>query len=534
MLHSLLYTPFADAARQAQYEAVRAALLADPTPTTALLLGNFEVEGEVIDALVVRPRSITVLLFVPEGGLLEISTQPDAAWQLGSYTLHGDEHAANPFEQFLHQQEAVATWLADQLPSTSILPEYITGIVLFADTVQFGPSVEAYLRRQPGAENFQLLGTTTQLPRRLRQLGHSELNLSDDELLTWANDLTASIAAGETLSDTPEPGFWEQKARQLWYWLGAVDIPEDAPYGAPAEAVAAGQQEMQRLEQLSQQVHTELNAQRQAMEAREAEREQSIAQLRAQLEQAPSAAAEAAELRARLQQESQEKAALEEAIRAARAEADARNRELDARIQQLGQLIEQMQQRPPSPAPAATPSTPAAPARPVPPAAARKPAATIRPAVPSSSKAATVPARPQTASPLHGLRRLQATNLRLPRVALVVAVLICVALAGWAIVRSSKRLLQEQDQTPARTAARPQYQPEAQTDESEATPPTIEDIMPDTIDVTTEERSSPEQTTPKATEAIPPVSDSAEATSEEPATEVQQTDTVGQSAPINP
>ncbi|QJX47517.1 hypothetical protein HMJ29_11430 [Hymenobacter taeanensis] len=532
MLHSLLYTPFADAARQAQYEAVRAALLADTAPTTALLLGNFEVEGEVIDALVVRPHSITVLLFVPEGGLLEISTQPDAAWQLGPYTLHGDEHAANPFEQFLHQQEAVATWLTAQLPRISILPEYITGIVLFAETVQFGPSVEAYLRRQPGAENFQLLGATTQLPRRLRQLGHSALNFSEDELLTWAHDLATSAAAGSAPEETPEAGFWEQKARQLWYWLGAVDIPEDAPYGAPAEAVVAGQQEMQRLEQLSQQVHTELNAQRQAMEAREAEREQSIAQLRAQLEQAPSAAAEAAELRARLQQESQEKAALEEAIKAARTEADARNRELDTRIQQLGQLIEQMQQRPLTP-PAAAPAVvaPASSAKPVV-APAGMPTATPKPAAAARPKAAAPQRQPQTPPALHGLRR-QTVHLRLPRVALVVAVLVCVALAGWGIVRWSGKLLRETTPTPAHTVSRPEYQPEADTDEAEATPPTIDDIQPDTIDLTTEGRSLPEPVAPRVTtETITPESDSAE-TTEAPA-EAEPADSVGSSGPIAP
>ncbi|TGE07908.1 hypothetical protein [Hymenobacter fodinae] len=531
MLHSLLYAPFADAARQAQYEAVRTALLADTTPNTALLLGNFEVEGEVVDALIVRPRSITVLLFVPEGGLLDISTQPDAAWQLGAYTLHGDEHAANPFEQFLHQQEAVATWLTDQLPSTAILPEYITGIVLFANPVQFGPGVEAYLRRQPGAENFQLLGAAAQLPRRLRQLGHPELNFTADELLTWAHDLTASAAAGSTApEEAPEIGYWEQKARQLWYWLGAVDVPEDAPYGAPAEAVAAGQQEMQRLEQLSQQVHTELTAQRQAMEAREAEREQSIAQLRAQLAQAPSAAAEAAELRARLQQESQEKAALEEAIQAARAEADARNRELDARIQQLGQLIEQMQ-RPPAPPP------PAPTARPVPAAAVtNKSAARPQPTSSSRSKPLVAPpAKSQSAPALHGLRRLQATNLRLPRVALVLAVLVCVALGGWAIVRSSKKLLREQDQAPARTATRPQYQPEAETDESEATPPTIEDILPDTIQLNSEERSAATETTPNSSsEATTTTSDSVDTDTVEPSPSSEQPDSAGVAAPVTP
>ncbi|SNC67891.1 hypothetical protein SAMN06265337_2107 [Hymenobacter gelipurpurascens] len=540
MLHSFLFTAFADSARQAQYEAVRAVLQADTSATPTILLGNFEVEGEVMDAVVIRPHSVTVLLFVPQGGLLDISTQPDAAWQLGSYTLHGDEHAANPFEQFLHQQEALATWLSGELAPHQLLPEHITGAVLFAQAVQFGPGVETYLRRQPGAENFQLLsGDVGQLPRRLRQLGHSEINLTEEALIPWANDLTASIAASAPAEAEPEAapagGYWEQKARQLWLWLGAEDIPHDAPYGSPAEAVAASQQEMHRLEQLSQQVRDELNTQRQTMEAREAEREQSIAQLRAQLAQAPTAAAEAAELRARLQTESQEKAALEEAIRASRAESEARNRELDARIQQLGQLIEQMQQRPPTAEAALPTPAPATPTvirpRPVPGPSAAKPAAapsrTVAPA--ASAAAATAPKAPTAGS--HGLRGLQAVRFQMPRVALVAGILLCIGLAAWGIVRWSGKLT-DAPATEKPRAARPEYQKEADVDESEAVAPTIEDIMPDTIVVPTETPAEERPTPPAASEATPALPDSAETSPQETPTE--PTDTLGQSSPTTP
>ena len=52
--------------------------------------------------------------------------------------------------------------------------------------------------------------------------------------------------------------------------------------------------------------------------------------------------------------ENQEKAALEEAIRASRAESEARNRELESKIQQLSGLVENLHTRTASPAAAGT------------------------------------------------------------------------------------------------------------------------------------------------------------------------------------
>ncbi len=85
-----------------------------------------------------------------------------------------------------------------------------------------------------------------------------------------------------------------------------------------------------------------------------------MAELRRQLAQAVPVTAEARQLQDRLAAESREKAALEEAIRTSQAAYDARNRELEAKIDQLGQLIDKLH----SGAPAAVPSPVALPTQP--------------------------------------------------------------------------------------------------------------------------------------------------------------------------
>ncbi|MDF7810137.1 hypothetical protein [Hymenobacter sp. YC55] len=367
MLHTFLFPPFTDPVRQAQFEAVQAALEAEPAAPVSLLLGNFAVEegGEVYDAVLVRPHSVTVLLFVAGGGLLDISSSAPSTWQLGGQALRMPNGATNPFSQFRRLKESLADWLVSQLGAGTVAPELITGLALFSAPVTFGPGVEQYLHTQPGADSFQLLQDTNQLVRRLRQLAHPEIQLSNAELTDWAQDLAAehpepSVAVdygGDEPADSVDEGYWEQKARQLWRWLGAEDVPHDAPYGSAAATVAASSEEKQHLEQLRQQVRLELSQQRQEMEARELEREASITRLRAQLAQAP--APNSAALEARLAAETREKEALEEAIRVSRAEAAVRNQELDARIQQLGQLIEQFQTHPTTPSAPAVAANPA-------------------------------------------------------------------------------------------------------------------------------------------------------------------------------
>ncbi|WP_141765672.1 hypothetical protein, partial [Hymenobacter coccineus] len=73
MLYHCLLAPFADAAQQAQYEAVHAALAAAEAaggPTT-LLLGNLAAlpggASLALDALVLRPHQATALVLVPQG-----------------------------------------------------------------------------------------------------------------------------------------------------------------------------------------------------------------------------------------------------------------------------------------------------------------------------------------------------------------------------------------------------------------------------------------------------------------------------------
>lgn len=442
MLHSLLLAPFDDPARQAWYETVQAALQAETVAPATLLLGNLVADTEELDALILRPHSVTVLQF-----------------GVGSRQITENE-LLPLLEQFRRQQQAAAAWLGDSLSAEPVRPEQVTGLVVFAAPVTFGANVEQFLRTQPGTDQFQLLSTAQQVPRRLPQLATAEVQLLEAEFPAWYQQLTeASINEPEV-----EPGFWEQNARKLWRWLGAEDIPHDAPYGGAT--VAASQEEKERLEQLRQQVRDELLQQRQQMEAREAEREQSIAQLRAQLTETPSATAEVAALQARLATETREKQQLEAAIQASRQEAAARNQELDARIQQLGHLIQQLQTAPPAAAPAPPAQQPRT--------AAASPAAQPKPmAMPPVSAATARPAAPVRPAP-NLLPRQSQWQLQWPRVALVVAAAGILGMGAWGMVRFSDRLLQE----PRPRRAVPQ---QPTNDNTEAAAPTLFDIQPDTI-----------------------------------------------------
>ncbi|MBO0357413.1 hypothetical protein J0X19_05610 [Hymenobacter sp. BT186] len=450
MLHTFLHPPFADPVKQAQFEALQAALGAEPAAPVSLLLGNFAVEegGEVFDAVLVRPHSVSVLIFVTNGGQLTVPTQGAGPWQLDGQPVQVSGTANNPFGQFRRLKGALAAWLDSQLEPGHVPAELLTGFALFARPVTFGPGVEQYLRTQPGADSFQLLSDSSQLPRRLRQAAHPEIQLSDAELTAWAKDLAdehpETTAANDTAptdySDEPANGFWTQKARQLWHWLGAEDVPHDEPYGSAA-AVAANSEEKRQLEQMRQQIRGELAQQRQEMEAREAEREKSIAVLRAQLAQVPTAAPDAAALQARLATETREKEALEAAMHASRAEAASRNQELDARIQQLGQLIEQFQTKPQ-----------------VPPTGGVGPAAT-RPA----AKATTH----------HNLVKRPTTQLRWPRVAVVVGAAAGIGLGTWGLTRYVKN---KEEVQLNRSAARNDNQP----DEMPNSEPSL-DALTDTI-----------------------------------------------------
>lgn len=412
MLHTFLHPPFSDPLKQAQFEALQMALSAEADAPISLLLGNFAVEegGNVFDAVLVRPHSVSVLLFVASGGLLTVPASGAGPWQLDGQPMQVGGSAGNPFGHFRRLKEALAGWLDSQLGAGQVPAELLTGFALFAKPVTFGPGVEQYLRTQPGADSFQLLSDLDQLPRRLRQVAHPEIQLNDTELTAWAQDLAdehpePTAASSTELADNPdEPanGFWTQKARQLWHWLGAEDVPHDEPYGSAA-TIAANSEEKRQLEQMRQQIRVELAQQRQEMETREAEREKSIALLREQLAQAPAAAPDAAALQARLATETREKEALEDAIRTSRAEAATRNQELDARIQQLGQLIEQFQSKPPAPA----------------------------------TSIGTTAKRP-AAKAHHNLVKRPTAQLRWPRVAVVVGAAAGIGLGAWGLTQVVK------------------------------------------------------------------------------------------------
>ncbi|TPG65896.1 hypothetical protein [Hymenobacter nivis] len=337
MLYHCLLAPFADAAQQAQYEAVRAALAAAAAaggPTT-LLLGNLAAlpgAAFALDALVLRPHQATALVLVPQSGALRVPALAHGPWLLDGQPLAGRGGADNPYAHCQQQQAAVAAWLAAELgqgPNAPALP--LGGAAVFATPVTFGNEAEEHLRQTAG--DFQLVRGPAQLPRRLQTARAEAHALDAGALGALARRWQAAFGAEETPDSSAEfdaePGppasFWMQQVRQLWQWLGAADVPADPPYGdAPAAALA-------QHEQLRRELLAELHQHRQAAARHQAAHEQEFAQLRAQLAQ-PVAPAPAATWHA---------------------EAAARNQALDVRIQQLGHLIEQLR------AQSATPSAPA-------------------------------------------------------------------------------------------------------------------------------------------------------------------------------
>ena len=365
MLFSCLPVPFADAARQRQYDAVLAALAAEADAPATVLLGNLAAwAAAAADALIVRPGGVALLVLTPSGGQLTIPALAYGSWRLSGQPLPGRAEADNPFAQYRQQQPAALAWLAAQLdyPAAALPP--CAGLALFEAPLTFGPEVEARLQQHAGAHDFQLVSEAARLPRRLRELVPPPAAApSEPELAAWAAQLTAELdPPWAAAADKSAADFFGHKLRQLWRWLGAEDIPADPPYGGPPpDAHLRDQQEQARLHQLRQELQAELHQQRQEAAAREAARTQDLAQLRQQLAQAgQSAAARRAEQQAQV--------ALEASLRATRAELAARSHELAARIQQLGHLIGQLQGAPLPGAAAALPPAPGralAPGKPV-------------------------------------------------------------------------------------------------------------------------------------------------------------------------
>jgi len=406
MLVSVLPVPFADAGRQRQYEAVLAALETEAEAPATVLLGNLGAFSPIqADMLVVRPTGVALGAMVPQAGQLTIPALTYGSWYLDGQPLLGLASADNPFAQYQQHLPVALAWLREQLglPEEELPP--CTGFALFEAPLTFGPGVEAQLHRHTAATDFQLVGGAGQLLTRLRQLPAPAAALNEDELLDWGEWLAHEVyvaheqgVPSSLLDDLP--AYLGQKLRQLWSWLGAEDIPADPPYGEAAplpDQRLRDQQEQARLHQLRQELLAELAQQRQEAAAREASRTQELAQLRQQLAQAGQPAAER-------QAEQQAKAALEESLRTARTELAARNQELDARLRQLEQLIEQVRK----PAPAAAPTRPA-----------------------SGPAAAPRAAPPRPAPPRLVYRRMRQAE----RWALVALALAITGAGGWGVVR---------------------------------------------------------------------------------------------------
>ncbi|UOR07275.1 hypothetical protein MUN82_09285 [Hymenobacter aerilatus] len=439
MAHCFLFAPFADAARQRQYEAVCEVLELEVAAPTTLLLGNLDAVGIALDAVVIRPRSITALVLEPRNGHLSVPTLEYGAWKLNGQPLPGRSGADNPFDQYQQNQAKLATWLSQELhqPAAELPP--LTGMVLFEAPLSFGPEVERQLRHYPGAGDFQLLSNPQLLPRRLWQLAQPEALLAEHELQEWATRLMDSYQTDD-LTDDPAPaeteaaaGFWTRKLRQFWGWLGAEDVPADPPYGAPLPMQPAEQQqEQQRLEQLRQELQQQLVQQQQAAATREAGQAQELERLRQQVAQTEqSDAARRAE---------QQQKALEEALRTVRAEAAARNEELDARIQQLSKLLEQLRH------PAATPL--------------------LQPPLPTAAQPSR-PTAPHTLPP-PGRPAKSQSLVRLERIGLLVLVLLLGLVVGIGGVKYFTRPA-ERPHAPTRSA---RHTP-APTEETEAAPDSI-------------------------------------------------------------
>lgn len=396
MLHTYQPAPFSEPARQHQFEAIAAALAADAQAPETILLGNISLETPAaglieLDAVIVRPRSITLLLLVSGGGLLQIPDFRVSAWRLHDAPLTGSNGTDNPFQQFQLQRDALAEWLQPLLPADAANLHFIGGLVLFAEPVRFGPEVEERMSAVPAASTFHLLPDPARFTRRLAQLATPEIDLTPTDLQQLAAhiglpeppDAPAAVPAFTPPAAAPttpyQPGTTDmlrQKAGQLWRWLGAEDLNEldRTDSGYEVDIVAVRSQEKAQLEQMRASLQADLNTQLQALESREAEREQSIAQLRAQLSAATPAAPEAATLASQLAAESEEKATIEATMQAYQQQSAARTQELEQKIQQLEALIGQL--KPTPAAPGATPApTAAAPTAPKPSAAPKPPTA---------------------------------------------------------------------------------------------------------------------------------------------------------------
>ncbi|RSK37337.1 WG repeat-containing protein [Hymenobacter metallilatus] len=407
MLHTYLLAPFSSPTRQQQFEAVKAALAAETDAPYTVLLGNLELADapDPLDAIILRPRSLTLVQLLPQGGVLHISDLRTGPWFLDGVALEVPGDHPTPFTRFEQQRTALAAWLAEHLPPEAANLHFISGLVLFGDVVRFGPEVETCMAAVPSASMFHLLPDPSRFTRRLALLATPEIDLTPAEL----EQLTAGLPHSQPYPSTqpeaaaePTPStLLRQKAGQLWRWLGAEDLDQlDRGTSGYEIDLDARNQEKQALEDMRAQLQQDMQQQLGALASREAEREQRIAQLQQQLQKAP-VAPEAPDLQAQLAAEKREKAALEASMLTYRQELENRNTELGQKIQQLENLIERLASAPvqPGPVPDATPNTaPRSTPAPAPPPTAPAPAP-LQPASAAPTRPAPLVGAPATEAP---------------------------------------------------------------------------------------------------------------------------------------
>ncbi|WBA41922.1 hypothetical protein [Hymenobacter canadensis] len=480
MLHSLLFEPYASPAAEARAEALQESFSAFDE---GVLLLNLALEDELLDAVLLMPRGVAVLQLLPGGRHLSGDNPTRGPWLLDGQPIPGFVGSDNPYQQLQRQRPALAAWLAGQPLLPAIAPETIGAMAVFQDVLHLTAELEEQLHQLPTEDRFQLVRQPQSVLRDFQQMPAEKSQwLPNDTLDAWATALLQPDDLPEESApeaDDDNDDLLTRKARQLWRWLGAEDVPADPPYSAAApptvaETLADSQQEKARLEQIRQQIRAEVTEQTQALQTREAARDQTIAQLRQQLTEASAAAPETARLQAQLAAEAREKAALEEAIRTSRTESEARNRDLDDRIRQLSQQLQQLQARP---APTPPPAAPTAPLSASLMAASNAPAP-AQAAAPATRLAARQPAAPR--------RPTTGTSWRLqwPRVLLAGAVALLAGAGIWGATQLPA-LLRKPTAAPADTRRA------SQTDgNEEAAAPTLSDIRPDTIRLTPAEAAT--------------------------------------------
>ncbi|MBC6697752.1 hypothetical protein [Hymenobacter sp. BT190] len=471
MLHSLLFEPYASPAAEARAEALQESLSA---LDGGVLLLNLALDGELLDAVLLMPRGVAVLQLLPGGQHLSAANFAHGPWLLDGQQLPNFSGSDNPYQRLQRQRPALAAWLAEQPLLPAIALETIGAMAVFQNVLHLENGLQKQLQMLPTTNRFRLVHQPALVLREFQQMPADKSQwLPTDTLDAWATALLQP-------DDLPEERMQEaddtddlltRKARQLWRWLGAEDVSADPPYSAAAplavpNALADSQQEKARLEQIRVQIRAEVSAQTQDLQIREAARDQTIAQLRQQLTDASAAAPETSRLQAQLATEAREKAALEEAIRVARAESEARNRALDARIRELSQQLQQLQDRPTTaPMPSAAPT------------AASMPAASAP--VPARTPAVRRPAAPRP--PATGA----SWRLQWPRVLLAGAVTLLAGVGIWGATQLPSLLRKPASTSP--DIRRPDDNPD---DNTEAAAPTLFDIQPDTIRLTPAEAAT--------------------------------------------